>query len=68
MDTELDDRASDLNVQRRRDELTLVLCQEALRRSGGSKKLAAELLGVSRISFYRYLKTLNLDPDCVTRR
>jgi len=61
----LDDQSWDLNVQRRRDELTRILCQEALRRSGGNKKLAAELLGVSRISFYRYLKSPNLDPESV---
>lgn len=47
---------SDLNVQRRREELTEVLCKEALKRSSGNKKLAAQLLGVSRFSFYRYLK------------
>ncbi|AFM26952.1 sigma 54-interacting transcriptional regulator [Desulfomonile tiedjei] len=36
------------------------LVSEALRRSGGSKKGAAKLLGISRYSLKHYLKTLDL--------
>lgn len=42
------------------DELTRVLCEEALRRSGGSRVGAARLLGVSRNSVYRIMKRLGI--------
>lgn len=42
------------------DDLTRTLCAEALRRSLGNKKKAAEMLGISRHSFYRYLKGFGL--------
>jgi two-component system, NtrC family, response regulator AtoC len=38
------------------DEVIFSVCEEALRRSGGSRNAAARLLGVSRDSLYRYLK------------
>ncbi len=38
------------------DEITEYVCVEALRRSRGNKKLAAQLLGISRFSLYRHLK------------
>ncbi|MBI5250302.1 MAG: sigma 54-interacting transcriptional regulator [Desulfomonile tiedjei] len=38
------------------DEITESLCFEALRRSRGNKKLAAQLLGISRFSLYRHLR------------
>ena len=40
------------------DDVTRSLCIEALRRCGGRKRMAAKLLGISRDSFYRYLKRL----------
>ncbi len=38
------------------DEITRSLCDEALRRTRGSRKDAALLLGISRQSLYRYIK------------
>jgi DNA-binding NtrC family response regulator len=40
------------------EDVTRSLCIEALRRCGGRKRMAAKLLGISRDSFYRYLKRL----------
>ncbi len=42
------------------DELKRALVTEALRRSGGNKQSAAELLGISRYSFFRMMKSLGL--------
>jgi len=41
--------------------------QHALERAGGNKKLAAELLGVSRRALYRRLERLHLG-ETITRR
>ena len=41
------------------DDLKQALAMEALRRCRGSRKKAASLLGISRDSFYRYLKNGN---------
>lgn len=52
--------AAQQNLLRTLDDLTRTLCAEALRRSLGSKKKAAEMLGISRHSLYRYLKSFGL--------
>jgi transcriptional regulator with PAS, ATPase and Fis domain len=46
------------------DDVTRSLCREALRRSRGSKKEAATLLGISRQSLYRYIKSYRLESEC----
>jgi PAS domain S-box-containing protein len=43
------------------DDVIVSLCKEALRRTGGAKNRAAELLGISRDSLYRYMKRFD---DC----
>jgi two-component system, NtrC family, response regulator AtoC len=43
------------------EDLKAALTEEALRRSGGSRKKAARMLGISRDSFYRYMKLGNGD-------
>jgi two-component system response regulator AtoC/two-component system nitrogen regulation response regulator NtrX len=43
------------------DDVKQALAEEALRRSGGSRKRAAGLLGISRDSFYRYMRNERLD-------
>ena len=43
------------------DDVIRTLCLEALRRSGGNKKDAASLLGISRHSLYRYMNKFRLD-------
>ncbi|MEW6350170.1 MAG: PAS domain S-box protein [Thermodesulfobacteriota bacterium] len=45
-----------LNLAATVDDLTQRLCKEALRRTGGNRKEAAAVLGVSRQSLYRYMK------------
>ncbi len=42
------------------DEVTRSLCMEALRRVKGNRKDAATVLGISRQSLYRYMKTYGL--------
>lgn len=46
-----------------RDQVTKALCEEALRRAEGNKKEAANLLGISRFSFYRYMKYYDIECD-----
>jgi PAS domain S-box-containing protein len=43
------------------DDVKQALAEEALRRSGGSRKKAAGLLGISRDSFYRYIRNGSMD-------
>lgn len=43
------------------DDVIRTLCLEALRRTGGNKKDAAALLGISRHSLYRYMNKYRLD-------
>ncbi|MBI4965951.1 MAG: sigma 54-interacting transcriptional regulator [Desulfomonile tiedjei] len=45
------------------DEVIQWLCVEGLRRTGGSKKKAASLLGISRDSLYRYMKRFGIERE-----
>jgi len=45
------------------DEVVKVMCEEALRSTGGNKKEAARILGISRDSLYRYLKKFGMETD-----
>ncbi|MEJ2719032.1 MAG: sigma 54-interacting transcriptional regulator [Deltaproteobacteria bacterium] len=45
------------------DEFRRSICEEALRRTGGSKTKAARLLGISRGAFYRYTKGGGVSRD-----
>jgi len=49
------------------DDITANICKEALRRTEGSRKDAATLLGISRQSLYRHLKTHGLDADATAQ-
>jgi DNA-binding NtrC family response regulator len=48
------------------DDVTRNLCAEALRRSGGNRRDAAALLGISRQSLYRYIKGQDVVPETAT--
>jgi PAS domain S-box-containing protein len=54
---------SDASLYDIRDQVTKALCEEALRRAEGNKKEAASLLGISRFSFYRYMKYYDIESD-----
>jgi DNA-binding NtrC family response regulator len=49
-----------------RGQITRLLCMEALSRAKGNKKEAAKLLGISRYSFYRHLKGVEVECDKLT--
>jgi PAS domain S-box-containing protein len=57
---------SEVGLYEIRDQVTRALCEEALRRAHGNKKEAASLLGISRFSFYRYMKFYDIESDDVT--
>ena len=48
------------------DKLTHALCLEALRRSGGNRREAARILGISRDSLYRYIDRFGIRSDKLT--
>jgi PAS domain S-box-containing protein len=48
------------------EELIYSLCVEALRRSGGNRREAARILGISRDSLYRYIDRFGLRSDNLT--
>ncbi|MFH1112848.1 MAG: sigma 54-interacting transcriptional regulator [Pseudomonadota bacterium] len=50
----------DVGINEAADEMKRALIAEALRRSGGSKQHAADLLGISRYSLFRMLKALGI--------
>jgi transcriptional regulator with PAS, ATPase and Fis domain len=45
------------------EKLTHSLCLEALRRSGGNRREAARILGISRDSLYRYIDRFGIRSD-----
>lgn len=45
------------------NEVTKAMCIEALRRTGGNKKDAAKVLGISRDALYRYIRRFCIDPE-----
>jgi PAS domain S-box-containing protein len=45
------------------DEVTKSMTIEALRRTGGNKKEAASVLGVSRDALYRYIRRFKIKPE-----
>lgn len=45
------------------NEVTKQMCMQALRRTKGNKKEAAELLGTSRDALYRYIRRFGIDAD-----
>jgi len=45
------------------DEVTRVLCEEALRRTNGVRNGAARMLRISRDSLYRYMKRFGLERE-----
>jgi PAS domain S-box-containing protein len=49
------------------DDLVESLCTEALRRSNGSRKEAARLLGISRDSIHRYIRRFRTKSENLTR-
>ncbi|MBI5250876.1 MAG: sigma 54-interacting transcriptional regulator [Desulfomonile tiedjei] len=48
------------------DEITELLCKEALHRCKGKRKEAAQILGISRNSLYRYMKRFSIEPEIGT--
>jgi PAS domain S-box-containing protein len=48
------------------DEITKVMCTEALRRAKGNKKEAAAIMGISRDALYRYIKRFGIAPDMLS--
>jgi PAS domain S-box-containing protein len=48
------------------EELIYSLCVEALRRSGGNRREAARILGISRDSLYRYIDRFGLRSENLT--
>ncbi len=51
------------SVSRILNDIKRALADEALRRSDGRKRKAARLLGISRDSFYRYIRDDTQDED-----
>lgn len=54
---------ADWNLKDVTDEIKKIMCDQALRRTGGNKKEAAEILGISRDALYRYIKLYGIDTD-----
>lgn len=53
-------RSAEAGLHTVTDQITRTLCKEALVKSGGSRKEAARILGISRNSLYRYMKRFGM--------
>lgn len=54
------------NLRQVTAEITKSMCLEALRRTGGNKRDAARILGVSRDALYRYIRRFKINPEMLT--
>lgn len=49
-----------VDLKEARDQLTEMMCKQALEKNKGNKKKAADMLGVSRDALYRYIRRYNI--------
>ncbi len=55
--------ADELDLRQITDDVAHAVCAEALRRCGGNRRQAADMLGISRDSLYRYMKRFGICCD-----
>ncbi len=58
--------SSDWGLRQVTDEITKGMCIEALRRTDGNKKEAAQILRISRDALYRYIRRFNINPEMLS--
>ena len=59
--------SDELNLKQIVDRVAYAVCAEALRRCSGNRTQAADMLGISRDSLYRYMKRFGICSDNATR-